>query len=64
MSWQGFFRGTGNVAKIIGLFILNILVFILNLIFMAIKVTFFIIVAILTLGRLGVSTVDYGIRRR
>lgn len=64
MSWQGFLSGTGNVARFIGLVIVNILMFLLNLIFMIVKVSFFLIVSMLTLGKLGMSTVDYGGRRR
>lgn len=64
MSWQGFLNGTGNVARIIGLAIVNILMFLLNLTFMVVKVCFFLIVSMLTLGKLGMSTVDYGERRR
>lgn len=64
MTWQSFFSGAANVARITGLIILKILMFIVNLIFMATKFVFFLLVTILTLGRAGMSTVDFGGRRR
>lgn len=64
MTWQGFFSGTGNVARVTALVILNILMFILNLVFMAIKIVFFVVVSMLTLGRFGASTMDLGGKRR
>lgn len=64
MTWQGFFSITGNVARVTALATLNILMFILNLIFTATKFLFFILVFMLSLGRLGMSTMDLGGKRR
>lgn len=64
MTWQGFFMTSKTVARVTALVTLNIIMFILNLLFMTIKFLFFIVVSILTLGRIGMSTMDLGGRKR
>lgn len=64
MTWNVFLSGTGNVARITALFILNVFMFLLNLTFSAIKIVFFVVISFFTLGKLGAGTMDLGGRRR
>jgi len=64
MAWMDVLNGTKHTARIIALIILKIVMFIFTLAFMAIKFTFFAIVFMLTLGRIGMSTMDLGGKRR
>jgi len=64
MAWGALWSGTVNFLRITALIILKILLFTLNLIFTGIKIGFFLLVTILTLGRLGMGTMDLGGRRR
>ena len=64
MTWDRFFSGTVNVTRITALILLNIVVFTFNVTFAVIKFIFFILIFMLTLGKLGSSTMDFSTRGR
>lgn len=64
MTWNSFFSGTVNVTRITALVLLNVVVFTFNVAFAVIKFIFFILIFMLTLGKLGSSTMDFSTRGR
>lgn len=64
MTWQGFLNGTGTVAKVTWSIVLKIFIFVLQMILLAIRLSFkfvfFIIMTIFAFAKLGGSVIDFG----
>lgn len=63
MTSRGFIGSIGSVVRMIALAILGILMFIINLVFKAIKFSLIVVLLMLTLGKFGTSTMDLGGKR-
>lgn len=60
MTGRGFISLSGNVIRVMALAILGVLMFMINLVFKAVKFSLIVVLIMLTLGKFGTSTMDLG----
>lgn len=63
MTGRGFISSSGNVIRVMALAILGVLMFMINLVFKAVKFSLIVVLVMLTLGKFGTSTMDLGGKR-
>lgn len=63
MTGRGFISLSGNVIRVMALAILGVLMFVINLVFKAVKFSLIVVLIMLTLGKFGTSTMDLGGKR-
>lgn len=63
MTGRGFISLSGNVIRVMALAILGVLMFMINLVFKAVKFSLIVVLIMLTLGKFGTSTMDLGGKR-
>lgn len=64
MNLNDFRRGLTNASRITILVLSNIIMLIFNVVFTTIKFLFLILIVMLSLGKLGMNTMDFGGRRK
>jgi len=63
VTGRGFISLSGNVIRVMALAILGVLMFMINLVFKAVKFSLIVVLIMLTLGKFGTSTMDLGGKR-
>jgi len=63
VTGRGFISLSGNVIRVMALAILGVLMFVINLVFKAVKFSLIVVLIMLTLGKFGTSTMDLGGKR-